>query len=151
MPFTLKTEQKPNSSGRISDLAVFSMVLGMVGLSFLLFAHSVPRMLGYAIVYGLAGGIQSIAMGNLFPDYFGRSEFPKIMGNTMPFNTILSSLGAPLVGFIRDRTGSYVPAFKLLLALLAVSFFCIVFAKPPLHPSLKDRKEAQKLEPEMIP
>ena len=94
-------------------------------------------MLAYAVIYGMSQGIQSVAMGNLFPDYFGRTEFPKIMGYTMPFNTFISSLGAPVTGYIRDISGSYMPAFKILLVLLAVSFFCILFAKPPKHPSLK--------------
>jgi MFS family permease len=119
------------------SLAVYSMVLGLVGCSFLLFGHSLSLILTYAVIYGMSQGMQSIAMGNIFPDYFGRSEFPKIMGYTMPFNTFISSVGAPLTGFIRDTTGSYIPAFRVLLALLVVSFFCILFAKPPVHPSLR--------------
>jgi MFS family permease len=122
---------------KMHSLAVFSMVLGIIGFSILLFAKSVPLMLTYSVIYGISSGIQAIAMGNLLPDYFGRTEFPKIMGYTMPFNTFISSLGAPIAGYIRDTTGSYVPAFQILLALLIVSFFCILFAKPPLHPSLK--------------
>ena len=119
------------------SLAVGAMFLGMIGFSILLFAGSVPAALAFAVIYGISQGIQSIAMGNLFPDYFGRTEFPKIMGYTMPFNTFISGLGAPVTGYIRDVSGSYVPAFKILLALLVVSFFCMLFAKPPRHPSLK--------------
>ena len=122
---------------KMHSLAVVSMMLGMVGFAILLFAKSVPLILAYAVIYGISQGIGSIAMGNIFPDYFGRTEFPKIMGYTMPFNTFISSLGAPITGYIRDISGSYIPAFKILLALLAVSFFCILFAKPPKHPSLK--------------
>ena len=122
---------------KMHSLAVVSMILGMVGFTILLFAKSVPLVLAYAVIYGISQGMGSIAMGNIFPDYFGRTEFPKIMGYTMPFNTFISSLGAPITGYIRDISGSYIPAFKLLLALLAVSFFCILFAKPPKHPSLK--------------
>jgi MFS family permease len=122
---------------RMHSLAVFAMVLGIIGFSILLFAKSVPLMLTYSVIFGISSGIQAIAMGNLLPDYFGRTEFPKIMGYTMPFNTFISSLGAPIAGYIRDTTGSYVPAFQILLVLLIVSFFCILFAKPPLHPSLK--------------
>ena len=125
---------------RMHSLAVVSMIVGLIGFSFLLFADSLPLVLAYAVVYGLSQGIQSVAMGNLFPDYFGRTEFPKIMGYTMPITTFVSSLGAPAIGYIRDVSGSYIPAFKLLLALLAVSFFCIVFAKPPKHPSLRADK-----------
>jgi MFS family permease len=135
---------------KMHSMAVVSMIMGMIGFAFLAFGYSVPMMLGYAVIYGLAGGIQSIAMGNLFPDYFGRKEFPKIMGYTMPFNTLVSSLGAPLAGIIHDKTGSYVPAFRLFLVLLAISFFCILFAKPPLHPSLKNKTQEKVAEPQPV-
>ncbi len=125
------------------SLAVSAMFLGMIGFAILLFAESVPMVLAYAIIYGISQGVQSIAMGNLFPDYFGRTEFPKIMGYTMPFNTFISSLGVPITGYIRDITGSYVPAFRILLVLLIVSFFCILFAKPPKHPSLNAGEAAK--------
>ena len=99
-----------------------------------------PLALAYAVVYGISQGIGSIAMGNLFPDYFGRTEFPKIMGYTSPITTFFMSIGAPIAGFIRVAAGSYIPAFKVLLVLLAISFFCIFFAKPPVHPSLKESR-----------
>jgi len=125
---------------KMHSLAVISMIMGLIGFGILLFANSLALVVAYAVLYGMSQGIQSVAMGNLFPDYFGRTEFPKIMGYTMPITTFVSSLGAPVTGYIRDGSGSYLPAFKLLFALLAVSFFCIVFAKPPRHPSLKDKQ-----------
>jgi MFS family permease len=126
------------------SLAVSAMFMGMIGFSILLFAESLPMVMAYAVIYGISQGVQSIAMGNLFPDYFGRTEFPKIMGYTMPFNTFISSLGVPITGYIRDVTGSYVPAFRILLVLLVVSFFCILFAKPPKHPSLRTSEAGAK-------
>jgi MFS family permease len=128
---------------KMHSLAVFSMLLGIVGFSILLFAKAIPLIIAYVFIYGTGQGIQSIAMGNIFPDYFGRTEFPKIMGYTMPFNTFISGLAAPIVGFIRDSAGSYIPAFKILLVLLAISFFCILFATPPKHPSLKGSESPQ--------
>jgi hypothetical protein len=71
------------------------------------------------------------------------------MGYTMPFNTFISSLGAPIAGHIRDISGSYVPAFKLLYLLLGISFFCILFAKPPVHPSLKGKTQTEDMEPQL--
>jgi MFS family permease len=125
---------------KMHTLVVIAMILGIVGFSFLLFAYSLPlpMMLAYAIIYGISAGIGSVAIGNLYADYFGRTEFPKIMGYTMPFNTFLSSLAPLITGYIRDITGSYMPVFKTLFALLVVSSFCIIFAKPPVHPSLKE-------------
>lgn len=134
---------------KMHSLAIASGVIGLIGFPMLLFAKSVSMMLAYAVIFGISSGIQSIAMGNLFPDYFGRTEFPKIMGYTMPFNTFISSLGAPIAGHIRDISGSYVPAFKLLYLLLAISFFCILFAKPPVHPSLKGKTQTEDMEPQL--
>jgi MFS family permease len=128
---------------KMHTLIIVAAFLGAAGFSFLLFAHSVPLMLAYSVVYGISGGIGSVAVGNLYPDYFGRTEFPKIMGYTMPFNTFISGLGAPFVGYLRDATGSYVPAFKILFAMLVLSFICILFAKPPMHPSLKGKREEE--------
>jgi MFS family permease len=122
---------------KMHSMAVCSMIIAVVGFSMLLFAKSLPMMIAYAILFGIGSGVQFIAIGNLFPDYFGRSQFPKIMGYTMPINTLISSIGAPVVGYIREWTGSYIPAFRILLVVLVVAFFCILFAKPPVHPSLK--------------
>ncbi len=125
---------------KMQSLAVFAMAMAVIGICILVFAKSLPMMLAYSVIFGVGSGIQSIAMGNLFPDYFGRTEFPKIMGYTLPFNTFISSLGAPIAGYIRDTAGSYIPAFKIFLVMLIVSLLCIIFAKPPVHPSLKESR-----------
>ncbi len=123
------------------SLAIGSMVFAIAGYITILFAGSMPVVLAYCIILGIGFGIQSIAMGNIFPNYFGVSEFPKIMGYTMPFNTIISSFGAPVASEIRHKMGSYMPAFQLSIVLLAVALICIIFAKPPVHPSLKKQPE----------
>jgi MFS family permease len=91
----------------------------------------------YNIILGIGFGIQAIAIGNLIPDYFGRTEFPKMMGYTMPFTTFISAFGSPVAGYIRDNTGTYIPAFQISLGLMILAFFCITLSKPPVHPSLK--------------
>ncbi len=135
---------------KMHTLVVIAAFFGVAGFSFLLFANSVPLMLAYSIIYGISGGIGSVAVGNLYPDYFGRTEFPKIMGYTMPFNTFISSFGAIFTGFIRDITGSYVPAFRILFVLLVVSAICILFAKPPVHPSLKGKAGEEGPEDQLV-
>lgn len=124
---------------KMHTLIVIAMLIGLIGFSMLLFADSVPWMIAYSILYGISSGIGSVAVGNLYPDYFGRTEFPKIMGYTMPFTTFISAFGALFAGYMFDITGSYVPAFKVMFGLLVVSGICILFAKPPLHPSLKGK------------
>jgi len=135
---------------QMRSLAVASSAIGIVGFTTLIFSHSLPMVIAYCVILGIGFGIQGIAMGNLFPDYFGRSEFPKIMGYTMPINTIASSLGAPIAGFIRDATGSYIHSFQVFLALCFLAFLCILFAKPPLHPSLKGKVKVEEPEPQLV-
>jgi MFS family permease len=124
---------------RMHSLAVVSILIGIAGFIIMLFAQSMGIAILYNIVLGMGFGIQAIAMGNLLPDYFGRTEFPKIMGYTMPFTTFLSAFSAPAAGYIRDTTGSYIPAFQISIALLAVGLFLVIFARPPVHPSLNTR------------
>jgi MFS family permease len=126
-------------------LAMISILFGAAGFATILIARSLLVVILYCAILGIGFGIQGIAMGNLFPDYFGRSEFPKIMGFTTPVTTIGSSLGAPIAGYIRDTTGSYIPAFQVCLALMLLGFVCIFFAKPPMHPSLKRQLQSERL------
>jgi MFS family permease len=118
-------------------MAVGSMLLTITAMAILLFTKNMTMVVAYSILFGIGFGIQFIALGTLFPNYFGMKEFPKIMGYMMPFSTIIGSFGQTLTGFIFDHTGSYSPAFELSLLMLILAFFCILFAKPPVHPSLK--------------
>ncbi len=122
----------------IHTMAVGSMFLTISAMTILLFTKNMTMVVIYSVLFGIGFGIQGIALGTLFPNYFGMKEFPKIMGYMMPFGTLIGSLGAPATGFIRDTIGSYVPAFQISLVMLILAFFCIFFARPPVHPSLKE-------------
>ena len=124
---------------RMHSLAIVSITFAIIGFAILMSTNSMLLAFAYCIFLGIGFGIQSIAMGNLFPDYFGRTEFPKIMGYTMPFTIIIAGFGGPIAGFIRESTGTYITAFQLFLGFLVIGFFCILFAKPPVHPSLKKK------------
>ncbi|MBN2419684.1 MAG: MFS transporter [Deltaproteobacteria bacterium] len=122
---------------KMHSLAVASIIFGLAGLTILIFARSMGLVILCNVLIGIGIGIQGIALGNLIPDYFGRTEFPKMMGYTMPFTTFLSAIGSPVAGYIRDATGSYIPAFQFAIAALILGFIFIIFAKPPIHPSLE--------------
>jgi MFS family permease len=132
-------------------LAIIAMAIGVAGFGCLLFAAAFTEfpilIFVYCALLGIGFGIQSIAMGNLFPDYFGRTEFPKIMGYTMPINILISSFGGTTAGIILDKTGSYTLAFQICFGIMVAGLICIVFAKPPMHPSLKNKPVLETLNP----
>ena len=112
------------------------------GLIIAPFAKSLSTVLVYATLFGIGFGINVLVLVNMLPNYFGTSEYPKIMGYITPFNTIIGSISVPIAGHIRDITGSYVSAFQASVIIMAIAFVCIMFAKPPMHPSLKNQEPA---------
>jgi MFS family permease len=125
------------------SIAVSSEVIKIVGVGILLYTKSLPLVFVYMVVLGLGFGAVMIALMNMFPDYFGMSNYPKIMGFVRVFWAFIGAAGAPLAGYIRDTTGSYQPAFQAVIIIIAAGLICLIFAKPPVHPSLK---QAQPVE-----
>ena len=113
-----------------------SISILILGLIIAPFAGSFSGAVLYSIFFGIGFGVNVLVLVNLLPSYFGVSEYPKIMGYITPFYTILGSLGTLLAGHLRDITGSYMHAFQISVLAMAIAFICIIFAKPPVHPSL---------------
>jgi MFS family permease len=98
----------------------------------------------YMVVLGLGFGAAMAATMNIFPNYFGISNYPKIMGTARLFWAFVGGAGAPLAGYIRETTGSYLPAFRVALVIVAAGLICLIFAKAPVHPSLKEKSAADR-------
>ena len=121
------------------SIAVGGEVFKIIGLGILILTHSLPFVFLYMIVLGFGFGAAMAATFNIFPNYFGTSNYPKIMGTVRLFWAFIGGAGAPLAGHIRDTIGSYLPAFQMAIAIVAVGLICLIFAKAPVHPSLKER------------
>ena len=126
------------------SIAISSELIKIAGVAILLFARSLPLVFAYMVILGLGFGAVMVALMNMFPDYFGMSNYPKIMGSVRLFWAFIGAAGAPIAGHIRDITGSYLPAFQGVIAIIAAGLICLIFATPPVHPSLK--KEPQPVE-----
>ncbi len=118
-------------------LAIVSMLLLIAGMAVVLWAKTLPAIFFYNILIGLGMGGTYVATMNLMPLYFGKTHYPRIFGIALPFFTILGSVGSPLTGWIRDITGSYATAWKLAILVLAIGLAALIFARPPVHPSLR--------------
>jgi MFS family permease len=117
-------------------LAILSMLLLITGMTILLWAKTLPLIILCNCYMGLGMGGTYVATMNLMPLYFGKTNYPKIIGFAMPFFAILGSLGSPLTGWIHDVTGSYMQAWKLAILILAIGLVSLILARPPVHPSI---------------
>lgn len=112
--------------GWLADRAEPKKTLGITsltmaaGLVLLLFWHATPALYVYVIFLGVGfGGCQSQTSAAL-ANYYGRKNVAAILGFTMGLAALLGALGTWLTGFIRDQTGSYVPAFTVMLVLSVI-------------------------------
>jgi MFS family permease len=129
------------------SIAVCAEILKIAGIVILVSTHSLPLVFTYMVVLGLGFGAYIVAMMNIMPNYFGVSHYPEIMGFIRLFWAFIGGMGAPIAGYIYDKTGSYLPAFKGTIVILALGLVCLIFAKPPVHPSLKASEATGAMDP----
>jgi OFA family oxalate/formate antiporter-like MFS transporter len=118
-------------------IAVASEILKIIGMTMLVFTTTLPFVFVYMVVFGFGFGGAMVATMNIFPNYFGVSDYPRIMGFTRLFWTFAGGAGAPLAGLVWDTTGSYLPAFQTAIFLIAAGLIFLIFSKAPVHPSLQ--------------
>jgi MFS family permease len=119
------------------SIAIGGEVLKVIGVMILISTQNLPIIFVSMVVLGMGFGSVMLATMNIFPNYFGLSSYPKIMGFARFFWAFVGGAGAPLAGLIRESTGSYIPAYQAAIVVLAVGLICLIFAKAPVHPSLK--------------
>lgn len=126
-------------------IAVSAEVLKIIGIAILVSTQSLPLVFLYMIVLGLSFGGFMVAMLNILPNYFGIKHYPQIMGFVRLFWAFAGGLGAPIAGYIYDKTGSYLPAYKGAIAIAIIGLVCLILARPPVHPSLETPQQADSV------
>jgi MFS transporter, OFA family, oxalate/formate antiporter len=71
----------------------------------------------------------------VWADFFGRRHLGSIRGVTMMFQLAGNASGSLIAAFMFDVSGSYNGAFKMILALYAVSFVVLILARRPRRPA----------------
>jgi len=92
---------------------------------------------GYSVVL-VASALIGVGVGGLIPlsplimgECFGRDVIGRVSGLAAPFHLPLLLIAAPLVGFVYDTTGSYVPAFMGVVGALVVSALILLLIRFP--------------------
>lgn len=103
------------------------LIITFVCWSFLDFSGG---MLVCAFFFGMNNAIVTISVPMLVKEYFGNKSYDKILSYCMMGVGLLGSMGAPIIGFIFDATGSYSGTFLVGAVVAAVAVVSLLVAFP---------------------
>ncbi len=107
--------------------ALFANVIGMTAL---VFAHSLPVAIAFAIFDGFAFGMALFATTALLIDYFGLKNSPALLGAVNLAATI-AMLGPTVAGKTADEWGSFAPIFLIYAASALVAALAVIVMPEP--------------------
>ena len=112
-------------------LAAASFSGFIIAILLMIYVSSVEMMFLSTIVFGCSVGVGMIVHTYIFAAYYGRAFLGTIRGIVMPINLLSAGLGAPLVGYLHDYSGSYLLAWWTLLGIYASTALLMLTAAPP--------------------
>ena len=108
--------------------------LQAIGFAVFLLNQTIAMIYVFFILYGMGQGL-GFATSIVRARYFGRKAIGSIQGTSMMLSTPLGVIGPIYAGWRYDTTGSYITAFYLFAALLAVSAVLAAFIPSPKPPA----------------
>ncbi len=97
-----------------------SFLTGMgLGILCLMSARSIHFIYAYSILTGIGFGGMIVLMPQLLSHYFGRANYARILGWTIPVVTLVSAAGPVLAGALYDATGKYDIPLAITVAAIA--------------------------------
>ena len=115
----------------IRFLAAASFSGFILAILLMIYVSSAEMMFLSTIVFGCSVGIGMIVHTYIFAAYYGRAFLGTIRGIVMPINLLSAGLGAPMVGYLHDYAGSYLPAWWTLLFIYGACSALMLTALPP--------------------
>jgi MFS family permease len=112
-------------------LAAASFSGFIIAILVMIHVSSVQMMFLSTIIFGSSVGIGMIVHTYIFAAYYGRAFLGTIRGIVMPINLLSAGLGAPLVGYLHDYSGSYLLAWWTLLGIYGCTALLMLTALPP--------------------
>jgi len=109
-----------------------------LGLFLLVIADSIVVIFLYVLFYGIGAGGPPVLQNVMWSNYYGRKFQGAIRGTFAPLNIIGMGFAPVFATWIYDSTGNYDIAFFVFAIGCLLGGVCIIFAKPPVHNSLKN-------------
>ena len=119
------------ATNRLKYLWVLALSLRCLGIFVLIFAKSLPLVFLFNLFYGMGHGLATGISGPTRGRYFGRKGYASVAGIASLID-LPAALFAPIyVGWVFDTTGSYLVAYKQVVAMLCVAILLMFFYDPP--------------------
>jgi len=109
---------------------VFSILILILGLSWLQTSDNLWKMYVFACIYGFAHGGFFTVISPIIAEFFGTESHGAIFGMVIFFGTSGGALGPIITGYIFDLSGSYTVSFWLLLTMSILGLICLILLKP---------------------
>ncbi len=101
-------------------------LFGLAFVFILLSENNVIMLYAMAVVFGLGNAIGTVTPPLITAEVFGKEQYSRAYGVVNSFTQVGLSLGSLAVASVYDLSGSYGPAWVILLALTAVTLLCWV-------------------------
>lgn len=110
--------------------AVFTLVLSLSMIT-LIFTNGFKAAVVFAVLQGVAQGIQVVWAGLVWPNYFGTRHIGSIKGMAMTATVIASAIGPVPFAMTFDLLNTYMPALYLSLSFAVVGLVISLFSPQP--------------------
>ncbi len=103
----------------------------IAGLALIMVSASQLGFMLAGIVFGLGYGAVMPLWTVLIASIYGRAAFARVMGIMSPLTTPFILVGMPFTTFVYEATGSYLPAFAVLIGGFFISMVALAFLRLP--------------------
>lgn len=112
-------------------IAGAALACQIAGVGLLCLAADYRALLCAGFLFGLGYGAMAPLWAIMLAELFGRRGFAEVMGTMMPMVMPFSLLGLPLTTAMFELTGSYSPAFLVILAAYALPLAALLSLRLP--------------------
>ena len=112
-------------------VAAACFVLQAAGVVLLWQTQSVAALVCYVVLYGYAMGGNATLQASLVAEAFGRLHYGAIFGRLIPFVTLTQAVGIPLMGWARDRHGSWDLGLGVVVASSLIAVWLVMRVQLP--------------------
>ena len=104
------------------------LIVIMLGLAGFIFAREPILLVASAVAFGVQDSLMSVSLPLLIREIFGNKYYTQIHGLIRAGVGTLGTFSGVFVGWVYDTTGTFEPAFAILIALFAVDIVCVLAA-----------------------